>query len=129
MVPHYTKSFKSASVEVCHWNLPNEVESDRHLFAIVPEDKVCVCVCLGRHTIDATLGIFAWSMHIMLGGVHPVTRHDLQHVDAQRSLLVGRPSDFSGGTFQARGYWAWCKHIFGCPSWSGTNLMDMEIRI
>ena len=61
-----------------------------HLFATSPKDKVCACGCHGRRTIDATLDIFAWSMQIMLGGVYPLTKHYVQPLDAQRSLLVGR---------------------------------------
>ena len=80
--------------------------TQRHLFATVPKDNVCVCGCHGRHTIDSTLGTFDWSMKITHGGVHPLTSHDLQHLDAQRSLLVGKPLGFSGGVFQARGDWA-----------------------
>ena len=59
----------------------------------------------------------------MLGGVNPsLTNHDLQHVDAQRSLLTGRPLVFSGGMSQAKGDWAWCQQLFGVPSWNGTMI-------
>ena len=98
IVSPYTQYFNCASVEVFNWNLLNEVDSERHVFATIPKDKVCACGCHGRHT---------WSMQIMLGGVHPLTRHDIHPLDAQRSLLVGRPLGFSGGLFQARGDWAW----------------------
>ena len=115
----YTKSLKSASVAVFNWNLLNALDSERHLFATVPEDKVCACGCHGRHTIDAMLSIFAWSMKIMLGGVHPLTRHDNEPLDAQRSGLAGMPLGFTGGLFQARGDWSWYQHIFGFPGWTG----------
>ena len=59
-------------------------------------------------------------MKSMLGGVHPLTRDDLQPLDAQRSSLVGRPLGFDGGLFQARGVWSWYPQIFRCPSWSST---------
>ena len=58
----------------------------------------------------------------MLGGMHPLIKHDIQPLDAQRSLLAGRPLGFSGGLFQARGGWAWCQQIFGFPYWSGTMI-------
>ena len=89
------------------------LKKKRHLFATAPKEKVCACGWNSRHTIDARLGFFAWSMKIMLGGVHPLTRHDLQPLDAQRSLLVGRPLGFSCGLFQARGNWARYQQIFG----------------
>ena len=54
----YTKSLKSASIEVFNWNLLNEFDSERHLFATVPKDITCACGCHGRHTIDAILDIF-----------------------------------------------------------------------
>jgi hypothetical protein len=67
----YTKSLKSASIEVFNWNLLNEFDSERHLFATVPKDITCACGCHVRHTIDSFLDMFAWSMKVMLGGVHP----------------------------------------------------------
>ena len=103
IVSPYTKSSKSAHVEVLNWNLLNEMDYERLLFATIPNDKVCDCGCHGRHTIDSMLGIFNWSMKVMLGGVHPLTRHDLQPLDAQRSLLAGRPLGFSGGLFPNQG--------------------------
>ena len=39
----------------------------------------------------------------MPGGVHPLTRHDLQPLDAQRSLHAGMPLGFSCGLCQAKG--------------------------
>ena len=70
-------------------------------------------------SLEINLPPSAWSMKIMLGGVHPLTRHDLQPLDAQRSSLVGRPLGFDGGLFQARGVWSWYPQIFRCP-WSST---------
>ncbi len=83
------------------------------LFASIPDHKVCACGCHDRRTRDSMLGIFDWSMNIMLGGVHPLTGHDIQPLDAQRSVLVGRPLGFSCGLFQARGNWAWYQ-LFLC---------------
>ena len=94
----------------------------RHAFACIPKAKVCACGCPGRHTIGSMLGMFAWSMKIMLGGEHPLTRHGLQPLDAQRFLLVGRPWGFSGGLFPARGDWAWYQQTFAFPYWSGTMI-------
>ena len=34
---------------------------------------------------------FDWSMQIMLAGVHPLTKYELQPVDVRRSLLAGMP--------------------------------------
>ena len=53
----YTKSLKSASIEVFNWNLLNEFDSERHLFATVPKDITCDCGCHGRDTFDAVLDI------------------------------------------------------------------------
>ena len=64
------------------------------IFATVPEESGCACGCHGRHTIDSMLGIFDWRMTIMLGGVRPLTKHDLQPVYAHKFLLVGRPLFF-----------------------------------
>jgi hypothetical protein len=103
----YTKSLKSASIDVFNWNLLNEFDSERHLFATVPKDITCACGCHGRHTIDAILVIVAWSMKVMLGGVHPLARHDGQPLDPTRLAWAGKPLGFTGGLFQARGDWAW----------------------
>ena len=74
-----------------------------------------------------TLLILCWAdlfglMKFMIGGVHPWTRHDLQHVDAQRSLLVGRSLGFSCDLVQARGDGLGANKSFVCPSWSGTMI-------
>ncbi|MFM7985285.1 MAG: hypothetical protein ACKPKO_38800, partial [Candidatus Fonsibacter sp.] len=61
-------------------------------------------------------------MKITIGGVHLLTKHDIQPVDARRSLLAGRPCGFSCGLFQAKGGWAWYQQIAGYPSWSGTRI-------
>ena len=67
----------------------------RRLFAIIPRrTRSLLVVVYGRHNIDSMLGIFDWSMKIMLGGVHPLTRHDIQTLDTQRSLLAGAPLGF-----------------------------------
>ena len=66
----------------------------------------------------------------MLRGAHPFTRHDLQPLDGQRSLLAGAPLGFSGGLFQARGDWAWYQQIvgFSIVEWHN-GLMEMQSRI
>ena len=118
----YTKSLKSASIEVFNWNLLNEFDSERHLFATVPKDITCACGCHGRHTIDAILDIFAWSMKVMLGGVHPLARHDGQPLDPARLAWAGKPLGFTGGLFQARGDWAWYQQIFGFLAWNSKHI-------
>ena len=75
------------------------IYAKRHLFCNIPKDKDCACGCRVRHTIDSMLGILDWNMQITLGGVRPLAKHDLQPVDAQRSLLAGRPLGFSCGLF------------------------------
>ncbi len=85
------------------------------MFASISKDKVCASGCHGRHITVPMLGIFDWSMKIMLGGAHPLTKHDIEPVDAQKSLLAGGPLGFSGGLFQARGDWAWYQQLLGFP--------------
>ena len=67
----------------------NEADYDVHFLDTIPKVKVCACGCHGRHTIDAMLGIFDWSMKIMLGGVRPFTNREIQPLDAPR--LVPSP--------------------------------------
>ena len=38
----------------------------------------------------------------MLDGAHPLTKHDIQPLDAQSSLRAGRPLGVSCGLFQAK---------------------------
>ena len=99
----YNKYLKAASAEVFNWNLLNEVDSERHVFATIHKDTICDCGCYGRHTSDSMLGIFACRTQIMFDGVHPLARHDIQLLGAQRSLLVGSPLGVSGGLFRAKG--------------------------
>ena len=76
------------------------------------------------------LGILAWNMKITFGGVPPLTNHDLQRVDAQRSPLAGKPLGFSGGLFQAKGDWARYQQIFGFSilEWH-SEMLEMQRQI
>jgi hypothetical protein len=65
---------------------------------------------------------FAWSMKFMLGGVHPLARHDGQPLDPARLAWAGKPLGFTGGLFQARGDWAWYQQIFGVPAWNSKHV-------
>ncbi|MFM7985828.1 MAG: hypothetical protein ACKPKO_41585 [Candidatus Fonsibacter sp.] len=74
----YTKSLISSSVAVFNWNLLTEGDAEQGMcFATIAKENVCDCGCHGRPTIGSMLGIFAWSMKTMLGGVHPLTRRDI----------------------------------------------------
>ena len=58
----------------------------------------------------------------MLGGVHPLSRHDGQPLDPTRLAWAGKPLGFTGGLFQARGNWAWYQKIFGFPAWNSKHI-------
>ena len=58
----------------------------------------------------------------MLGGVHPLARHDGQPLDPARLAWVGKPLGFTGGLFQARGDWAWYQQIFGFPACNNKHI-------
>ena len=60
----------------------------------------------------------AWGMKVMLGGVHPLARHDGQPLDPARLAWVGKRLGFTGGLFQARGDWAWYQQMFGFLAWN-----------
>ena len=58
----------------------------------------------------------------MLGGVHPLARHDGQPLDPARLAWAGKPLGFTGGLFQARGDWAWYQQIVGFPAWNRKHI-------
>ena len=79
MVSPYSKSLKSASAEVFNWNLLNEVDYARHLFACTPKDNVCACGAQWQTHYGCYVGrtFFIGPCKTMLGGEHPLTKHDI----------------------------------------------------
>jgi len=121
-VPYRKATHKQASTEVLSWNLLCDLDGKRYLFADIHHEFLCTCGCRGRHTFDALLEVFAWSMVVLLGGHHPDTRHDRGPLDAPRAGKAGQPLGFQGVLLQARGDWAWFNQVFSFPNWNAKAL-------
>ena len=108
------------------WNLLGLEGSDRMLFTAIPQENVCRCGCGGRHTIDAIVRIFVWSINLTFGDYFPATRHDLtpftSSADRNRKKQIGTSLGFRSVLLQCRGDWAWFKELFSFPSWASKNL-------
>ena len=113
---------KGQSLEAVSWNLVAQPLWERVLFAAVPKQFCCQCSCKGKHTWDAILQVFAWSMHCLLLGVHPSLRHDGQPLDKQRQALASQPLGCKATLLQARGDWPFLKQLFQFPSWNATRM-------
>ena len=120
-VPHQ----KNKSVNCYSWNMPAlGPSSTRYLMTCLPKEFQCSCGCRGRHTADAIMGVFLWSMCVLHTGHYPQQRHDgseWQATDKARSKFEG-PLGLYGALLQCRGDWQWYNQVFGFPSWSGSQI-------
>ena len=71
-VPHQ----KKGTIEVISWNPCGYPEYERTLFCMLDKSFLCKCGCKGRHSIDAALSVFCWSMGCLARGQYPTARHD-----------------------------------------------------
>ena len=108
------------------WNLLGQVRSERMLFTAISQEHLCGCGCRGRHTIDAILSIFVWSINSTFAGAFPGVRHDgspmSSAADKWRRSMAGTRIGFKSVLLQCRGDWAWYKEMFSFPSWSSHRL-------
>ena len=119
-VPHQ----KNRSVQVFSWNLLAKPSAERLLFAVIGKEFCCKCGCKGRHTTDAILSVFSWSMKLLLQGFWPSCRHDgsaWSDSDKSRAQLQGEMG-VRAMLCQSRGDWAWVKEVFGFPAWSSSEI-------
>jgi hypothetical protein len=59
---------KSDSIEILAINFLAQPKGQRVPFTAVSKKHLCKCGCLGRHTWYAILGVFKWSMLMLLAG-------------------------------------------------------------
>ena len=121
-VPHQ----RTKSVDTFTWNILSQgSQGDRFLFTAIPKEFECKCGCSGRHTVDAILSIFAWSIKHLILGKFPETRHDgtaWGPEDTQRKAMEKVSLGFHGALMQARGDWSYYKQVFGFPSWASKQI-------
>ena len=119
-VPHQ----KNRTVEVISWNCCANPMWERFLFGCCEKAYLCGCGCFGRHTIDAILEVYVWSLRVLELGFYPECRRDgspWRKSDKYRMRLKGELG-FSGGLFQIRGDWACYKQIFGFKGWASESI-------
>ena len=95
------------------------------MFTCIEKPDVCDCGCSGRHTIDAILEVFLWSLQALLFGAWPRKRHDNQpwrREDSHRKSKAGSAFGFFAYLCEVRGDWAWFKQMFGFKGWASENI-------
>ena len=115
-VPHQ----KKGNIEVLSWNPCAFPDYERVLFCAIDKKFLCRCGCKGRHTFDAALDIFCWSMCCLTQGAYPMARHDGSKwlsSDSSRSGRGGRELP-RALLLQVRADWMWLKQVLGMPGWS-----------
>ena len=113
------------TLEVFSWNIATRATSARQLLTCIEKPDVCDCGCSGRHTIDAILEVFLWSLQALLFGAWPRTRYDNQpwrREDSHRKSEAGSAFGFFAYLCEVRGDWAWFKQIFGFKGWASENI-------
>ena len=116
---------KRKTIEVFSWNFLANPHGQRYLFAALENDFCCDCGCGGRHSLEALMEIFAWSMKQLTAGKWPGARHDKTPFgkgDEGRHAKKGKPFVTPAGLFQMRGDWAYYKQLFAFPSWSSNSI-------
>lgn len=105
------------SLEQFSWSFCVQPDAPRILYTAIPKSAVA-----GKVTWDALLGVFAWSMRCMFGGLWPSKRHDgteFTKEDRWRAKMAGNPFEKVGALLQCRGDWAFFKQVFNFPGWQG----------
>ena len=83
-VPFQKSTHKHSCTEVFSWNFLCDRDGKRYMFCNINKDFLCLCGCHGRCTMDKLMEVFVWSMHVLLDGKHPNTRHDGGWLDPMR---------------------------------------------
>ena len=103
------------------------------------QEFFCHCGCSGRHTFDAILEVFVWSLSVCFEGKWPSQRHDETSFDdvhnrgfsvhkdkpasqTWRVQQANQPLGFKALLQQCRGDWMWYKELFSFPSWASNQL-------
>ena len=115
---------KKDSVELLSYNFLGEPMGDRIPFSGISKMYCCKCGCLGRHTFDDMLEVFAWSLRALLCGVHPsIGPRNEPLVDAALLRDAGTPLQCPKAMLcQVRGDWPFLKQLFSVPVWNNFGI-------
>jgi hypothetical protein len=117
---------KKASLEIISWNFASMPMGERVVFGAIGKQWVCQCACKGRHTWDAVLDLFSYSMRALQWGTFPALRHDGQpfqvKADKWRVERSAKPLPIRGALCQLRADWPFLKVLFGFPQWTGKRV-------
>ena len=114
-VPHKKKK----SIVVWSWNLVAFLEAERFLCTAIGNEFMCKCGCHGRHTLDACMDVFVWSLEALHIGAFPKLRHDGKEWTKddkfrQKYANSDRMFGFYAYMIQCRGDWSWWKELCFC---------------
>lgn len=115
---------KKHSLEVLSWNPLGHPAGDRVPFSGISKQFICKCGCLGRHTWDAVLEVFAWSCRALIIGKHPSVGPSGEPVAGALVSLAGQPLQ-QAVLCQVRGDWPFLKALFSVPAWNNQQMCWM----
>jgi len=110
---------KKDSLEMLSYNFLSHPTADRIPFTGVSKRFVCKCGCKGRHTWNALLLVFAWSVKMLLAGTVSCYLPDGQAIaEHDRNLVPGFKLCCRAVLMQCRGDWPFLKQLFAFPAWN-----------
>ena len=112
---------KKHSLELLSWNILGDATGDRVPFTGISKAYVCKCGCLGRHTWDSILEIFAWSMRAATMGVHPSLGPGGIELQGFSKSLAGKTMP-KALLCQVRGDWPFLKALLSVPAWNNARI-------
>ena len=97
---------------------------ERVFFCCLEKAYFCACGCHGRHTLNALLSIFVWSLTRLYLGKRPTLRHDESQF-SRYDKAAGRLDSYLDDVFsywahlmEIRGDWMNYKTLFGFKGWA-----------
>lgn len=111
---------KSDSIEIISYNFLNDPSGQRIPFTAVSKKHICQC-CKGKHTWDAILEVFRWSMLMLFAGkVSKLLpdRSEWQLSEKAKLLAAGVQLAARAILCQIRSDWPFLCTLFNVPQWN-----------
>jgi hypothetical protein len=115
---------KRDSLEMFSWNFLSCPTANRIPFTGISKRFLCKCGCKGRHTFNAILLVFAWSLKMLIAGVISSFLPDGQpwQEDRYRVLVPGTKLFCRALLLQCRGDWPFLRTLFAFPAWNSESI-------
>jgi hypothetical protein len=114
---------KSDSLEILSFNFLSFPTANRFPITAISKKYLCHCGCKGRHTWNAILLVFAWSIKMLITGlVSHFLPDGSEWVSDIKHLAAGTRLICRAGLLQCRGDWPFLRTLFSFPSWSSESI-------